>query len=164
MGINDPGRRGKNPRLPLDIGLQTFDIGLREEFQIGDAVLFRLRMNFFQPGDFLLADCQYNLPQLFVRNIILFTYLVEQPIAFDAEFSLQRILRIIDAGMNDLAVPAADLLPESTVAFENEYSPALFRRLGGDGQANNTGSNDYNVGLNRQLLTLFKCFDFGLKK
>src|SRR5690606_27329240 len=63
--------------------------------------------------------------------------LIEQLLARDAEARLQAVFRIIDAGMDHLAVARRRLLPEMAMTLEDEHLAARCRQRTGNGEADN---------------------------
>ena len=83
-----------------------------------------------------------SLPQLLCAMPRLSAVVVEPPLALDAEPRLQAAGRVVDAGMDDLAVARAGLAADQLVTFqEDNLAPGLGQRPG-RGQPDDAGADD----------------------
>lgn len=93
----------------------------------------------------------YQLAQPAVADAVFLAKLVEGLVSGQAQPGLERALRVVDAGVDDAAVAAAYFLAELGVLFQYENISSPTGQPGGDGQADDTGADDGNIGLVRYI-------------
>jgi hypothetical protein len=82
-------------------------------------------------------------------DAVFLTKFVEQVVAADAKFCLERILRIIHTGVDNFTIPAARFLAESAVFFENEDIFVCARYFGGNCQPYYPRADDDDIDIVR---------------
>jgi hypothetical protein len=87
----------------------------------------------------LPASGNNPLPGFPVVNSALLTIVIEQLPATNAKPRLAGAVRIVDSGMDNLAVTGGQPFPETPTVFQNQYLVSLQSQLAANGKADNTG-------------------------
>jgi hypothetical protein len=82
---------------------------------------------------------------------MLVTELVKQAFAFHAKLSLERILGIVDAGVNYFAISAAGLQSKSAVLFKDENLFLSLCDFTSRSQTDHSSANDCYIDFSKHL-------------
>src|SRR5262249_35422326 len=112
-----------------------------------DAVLLAAALQGREVGFLMRIGGHHQLAAVAMRNTVFGAKFVEQAVAFDAVARLQRILRVVDTGVNHAAVAGAGGHAElGELLDEKDVLPASRNRVS-DRAANHAAANDQNIGL-----------------
>jgi len=95
---------------------------------------------------FFLCNTHDNFAGALVRDVMGGAKRVGQTVAFDAVAGLERIRRVVEAGVDDAAVARAGGHANAGHLLEDEDVGRARRQLGGNGAADNPASDDDDVG------------------
>ena len=113
----------------------------------GHAVGVGRRLDDVESGQLARFGCGDQLSDPGVRNVVAAAEVVEAVPTFDAQNRLERPSRIVDAGMDDLTVPAGRLHAVTSLAFEDDESGVVRGQPRRDRQADDAGSDDDDPGV-----------------
>ena len=117
---------------------------LGQRLQIADPVGLGLGAEFFQRGPLPVLGGDDELAAAPVRDAVLFAIAIERELARNAQLRLQRPRRVIDAGMDDLAVARARMRANRVLRFQHHDLAALERQAAGNCQPDHAGA-DYDA-------------------
>jgi hypothetical protein len=104
MAVDDAGRRGQQGGGAAQRWFEPLRLRGIQPLQIIDAVAARGGGDFFEPGELFLAAGDDQLPELGMRNPVLAAVGIKPLAAGNAAARLQAARRVIEPGMDDLAV------------------------------------------------------------
>src|SRR5260221_4240218 len=142
MAVDDPGR-GRDEAA--ERGERRLDPAKRvgaEEFEILDAVRRRLGADALEQAELALLAGDDELAQPFVRHAALGAIGVEHLAAGDAGARLETTPRIIDAGMDDLAVARGGLEADAVFALQHHHLDAGARQRPRHREPDHPGADD----------------------
>jgi hypothetical protein len=95
----------------------------------------------------LRPHCGDDFSDPAVRNLLLLAQAVEKLASLDAQECLERPGGVVDAGVDDLAVPAGGLLAVFRVLFQEEERGESGGELCGDGESHHSASDHRDGGV-----------------
>src|SRR3990172_2208712 len=119
-----PGRINRGVRRY--VRLHPRHIRFSQHLKALDAVKPAVSVQRLKRGHFIFVRGDYELAEPFERDGILFAETIEKPRALHAQRRLQRARRVIDAGVDNLAVSAARLASESLAPLEHDDAVVFF--------------------------------------
>ncbi len=99
-------------------------------------------MKLLQAREIVFVRSYDNLSHLPVADVMCTTKLVHEGIAFYTQLRLERIMGVVDAGMDDFAVSAAGLHAYRAVLLEHEDALMAPGYLGRYSQTDDAGADD----------------------
>ena len=111
------------------------------------AVVFAFFLQRLEIRFFMRVRRHHKLPRVAKRNTMLFAKFVRQPVSFNAVPRLQRILRIVDAGMHDPAVTRTGGHPQLRILLHQKNIIPTRRNRPRDRTSNDASTNNQNVRL-----------------
>jgi hypothetical protein len=141
VAVDDAGRGREQRGRAFQCWLQGAGLVARERAQVIDAVGGRGCSNVVEPFALGFIGGDDQLAATPVRDAALRTVVKEQGAAGDAEASLERARRVVDAGVDHLAVAGTDAGAEGVFGFEDQHLAALRGQRTGDGEADHTGAD-----------------------
>src|SRR5260370_8465800 len=153
VGVNK-FRRGEDARGRDLEGGDAFDIwfaGMNldgaDDAQPLDSVVFP---SLFQRDEFrrlMRVGCDYQLSGVPMRDVVFGAEFVGEAIAFQAVARLERVFRIVDAGVDHAAVARAGSHPELGKLFDEEDILPALRHGASDSAPDDTSADDKNIRL-----------------
>ena len=141
VAVDDPGGRRPERSGAGELGLERLGAGGVPELEIGDAVLGCFLLDAVELGQLVLAGGDDQLAAIAVRDATAAAVVVEPPLALDAEPRLQAAGRVVDAGMDDLAVARAGLAADQLVALQEDHLAPGLGQGAGDRKADHAGAD-----------------------
>ena len=135
--------------MALKLGFQVLGVGAADQFEVGDAAGNAGRLDVLESSHFSIVRCDDQFPASAVGNAVLETIAIQQRFPLDAKGRLFRAWRIVDAGVNDLAVARARYAADPVFRFENQNLSALNGKAPRDRQPNHAGADHYAVNVIR---------------
>ena len=145
MAVNDAGRRRKQAAHGAHRGLELGNAARVEPFEIGDAVRFGVHLQALERRDFVVAARDDEFTETTVRNVVLRAVLVKKRLAAHARDGLLRLLRVIDACVNDLGIARARVRTENRLGFEHQHRAPRERERTPDREPDDSGTDDRHV-------------------
>src|ERR1700687_298745 len=142
FGRHDAGERHVESRDPSDVGLAGANVRRTDKAQAFDAVVFPALLQRRPFLFFVRIAGHHEVPRVAEWHVVFPAKFVGEPVTFDAEASLQRILRIVDAGMDYAAVARTGRHAElGKLLDEKNVLPALGDGTG-DGATDDATADD----------------------
>ena len=145
LGLHDSRRRRPDGRRRLHVRLAPADEGAVDHLEVGDAVGVSPRRECFERPDLVCpsGDDQLAAPR---AGYALLGAEGVQPLApLDAEDGLQRVPRVIDAGVDDAAVVGAGLQPRARQTFDHARRVAAGRHRARRGEPDDDAADNRAV-------------------
>ena len=144
MGAHDPAVRRQQPAHGAHVGLEAVDLGRGQALQL-HAVVARAGVQGLEGRPLALHGRGDDLAAAAVGDAVLFAQLVEEAVARDAQPRLQRPRRVIDPGVDHLAVAAGGLLAGARVPLQDHQVGMARGQAGGHGQAHDAGADHHDA-------------------
>ena len=145
VAVDDAGRRGQKRALGCERRLERPRLLSGEPNEVADAVGLALgleRGELFRLG-FARRDDQ--LAATPVRDAVVAAECVQQGLALDAQPCFYQPSRVVDAGVDDLAVARACSRADGVLRLDDDHLPAFEGQRAGDGKADDAGADDETV-------------------
>ncbi len=163
VAVEDAGGRrvegGRGGDLGLDhrdLGLERRDLGGRDQARVAHAIAVRRGEEIFQERRLFPVGGHDQLAQPLVGDVICLEKIVQEIPAAHAQPGFQRVLGIIETGVNDLAVAARSLPSERGMALhhDNGAFPEPLRERVRDGQSDRPRADDQKIGFFHSVTSL----------
>ena len=145
VAVDDAGGRRKIGGDAAQLRLHRARLGAGQEPQISHAVRVRLRLDRLQLAELLLVGGHEQLSAPSVRNRALLAIRIQGQLAGDAEACLERTGRIVDPGVDHLAVARAGLGADALGRLEDDHLAAGEGEGARHRQADDTRADDDRV-------------------
>ena len=129
MRIDDFGRWREQRAIAGERRLQRLRLDRGQKAEILDAIRPRPCFDRSELARLGPVSGDDELPAVFMRHAVIGTELIKRTLSGDAEARHQAVLRIVDAGVNDLAVARGNAGADRLRCFENDHLAALDRAV-----------------------------------
>ena len=145
VAVHDAGRRRQQGRLAAQLGLERDRFLARQPSQVVHAIEGRLGLQRVQAGQLLRRGRDDQLAAAPVRDMALLAMCIEQLLAAHAQARLQRSGRVVQAGVDDLAVARAHPGADRVRAFQHQRFQPAHRQRAPYRQADNPGTDHDSI-------------------
>ncbi len=142
MAVDDAGRGREKAAQRGEGRLQAPQLAGIERHEVLDAVRGGARPNAVQERQLLLGTGDDQLAEALVRHAMRRAIGIEAALALDAGQRLEAVLRIVDPGMDHLAVARGGLEADAVFALEHHDFDAGLRQRPRDGEPDDPGPDD----------------------
>jgi hypothetical protein len=147
MAVDDAGRRRQQGGDAADRRLQAPRLRRLQPLQVGDAVDRGLALQGREVADLRGRGGDDQLADAAVADAARLAIVIEPLAPGHAQPCLPAAGRIVDAGVDDLAVARAGFAADGVAALEQDDLAATARESAGDGQPDDSGADDDAVDL-----------------
>ena len=123
-------------------GLERARVLAAEPHEIRDSVGLGLSLKRGELVDLACVRRHQELAASLVRDAELLAKRIQHRFAFDAEPRFDEPRRIVDAGMDDLAVARTHPGPDPAFAFDDDHLPPRAGERARNGETNDAGADD----------------------
>src|ERR1700679_74462 len=153
--VDDAGRRRKKRPLRLELRLKRSRLLPCEPDEIEDSIRFRPGLKRREARDLALVGRNDELAAAPMRHAIFAAEAIQHLLSLGAQTRFGQAGRIINAGVNDLAVSRTYARADGVFRLDNDDLPPRARERSGDRQPNNPGAD--NETLDRVHARLLQC-------
>ena len=140
--VDDAGRGRKQRAVRPERRLERAGLRAAEPEEVVDAVRLRLCLERRKLGDLALVGGDDQLAAAPVLHAVLAAEAVKHRLALDAEPSLGKAGRVIDASVDDFAVARTHPRPDSAFRLDDDHLAANPRQRARDRETDHTGADD----------------------
>ena len=145
MALDDAGGGREHPGVATHGRFQPLDVGLGEPLELADAIHPGLALIVAQHISLRRCRRHDDLAEAAVRHRVALAVFVQQRLAAHAQLRLQRTRRVVDAGVDDLRVAAADFGADGGGAVKHQHLAASAGQCAGSGEAHHPGADHHGV-------------------
>ena len=145
VAVDDAGRGRVQCGDGGERGLHRPRLVAADQPRIGNAIGQRLRMQRFERCDLALLHRHDELAAAPVRHAMRFAIGIQRLAPFDAQPRFQRAARVVQPGVDDLAVARAGARADAFGLVDDDDLMAGLRELARDGQADDARADDEGI-------------------
>src|ERR1700733_2220136 len=142
VAVDDAGRRRKKGSLRLELRLKRSCLLAPEPDEIDDTFRFRPSLKRREACELALIGRDDELTAAPVRHAVFAAEVIQHLLSLDAQVRFDQAGRIIDAGVNDLAVSRTYPRADGVFRLDNYDLPPGARERSGDRQPDDPGADD----------------------